>query len=100
MCCGLTALLVGVYVTEHVPDASAHCPELLKLPPPSVENVTVPAGVEPPSPPLSVTVAVHAVPCPAVTGEVQLTDVAVPRVFTTRLNAVAVLLLWTLSLAA
>jgi len=83
---------VGVYVTEHVPDVSVHCPELLKLPAPSVENVTVPAGVEPPSPALSSTVAVQVVPSPTVTGDVQLTDVVVARVFTVRLNAVAVLL--------
>jgi len=91
--------LVGVYVTEHVPDASAHCPELLKPPAPSVENVTVPAGVEPPSPALSATVAVHVVPWPTVTGEVQLTDVVVARVSTVRLNATAMLPLCTLSVA-
>jgi hypothetical protein len=70
-------------------------PGLLKLPLPSVVKVTVPVGADPPAPPLSATVAVHVVPWPTVTGEVQLTAVVVARSLTVRLKAVAVLPLWT-----
>ena len=44
-------------------DPSVHvAPGLVKLPLPSVVNVTVPVGAEPPAPLLSVTVAVQVVP--------------------------------------
>jgi hypothetical protein len=62
-----------------------------KPPAASVERVTVPVGADPPSPPLSVTVAVQVVPWPTLTGEVQLTAVVVARSLTVRLKAVAVL---------
>ena len=51
----------------------------LKPPVPSVVRATVPVGVEGLAPPASVTVAVHVVPCPTVTGDVQLTAVVVAR---------------------
>ena len=91
--------MVGVYVTEHVPDASVHCPEPLKVPAPSVENATVPPGVDGvPLESLSVTVAVHVVAWPAVTGLVQLTLVELDRGWT--VSAELPLLPWWIDVVA
>ena len=48
-------------------------------PEPSVEKVTVPVGVEAPTPLVSVTVTLHDVVAPASTGVAQLSDVDVVR---------------------
>src|SRR5258708_2648388 len=86
MVCVALAAFVGVYVTEQLvgllAPASAQV-VLLKVPVLAVlEKVTVPGGAEAPAPAVSVTVAGHGVPCPAVTGEPQLTVVLVLRLLT------------------
>jgi hypothetical protein len=68
----------------------------VKLPFPDVEKVTVPVGVDAPAPSASVTVAVQIEPCPAVTGETQLTAVLLGRLLTVMLAAALVLVRCTL----
>ena len=84
MVCVALAAFVGVYVTEQLVGLLAPASVqvvLLKVPEPTVvEKLTVPVGAEAPAPFVSVTVAVHVLPCPAVTGEPQLTAVLVLRV--------------------
>src|SRR5439155_24437900 len=88
MCCGVTAALVGVYVAAQLALFPLGAPSVqlaagVKPPAPSVLSVTVPLGPDAvPFDSVSVTVAVHVVPCPTVTGEVQLTAVVVARLFT------------------
>ena len=50
-----------MYVTEHVPAASSVQPPPPLKAPLSLEKLTVPVGVVPPPPVVSVTVAVHVV---------------------------------------
>src|SRR2546426_10812722 len=88
MCCGVTAALVGVYVTAQLALFPLSAPSVqlaagVKPPVPSVLSVTVPIGPDAaPFDSVSVTVAVHAAPCPTVTGVVQLPAVVVARLFT------------------
>ncbi len=64
---------------------------LLKVPVEELEKVTVPPGAEEPVPAVSVTVAVQVLGWPAVTGDPQLTEVLVLRLFTVRANGEALL---------
>lgn len=72
---------------DPVTAASAQLAAGVKAPLPGLEKETVPVGLEAaPAVLASVTVAVQALPCPANTGEAQLTTVDVLRAFAVRLT--------------